>query len=323
MSKVKGKIPLINMSDFINGSRQQRLDISQEFGRALETYGFVAIDQLGIDLNLVEDAYKAAEKYFLLPQEIKMSHESGDGIRGFFPMGKEHAKDCSLEDLKEFYQTMGHSNSDKLWPNDILPAFREKMLQLYDHIQTHIKHCLTATAIYLGYPENEETIIADMIAENHSAMRIIHYPPVPQSLAKAGAIRAASHEDIAMMTLIPKTTSAGLQVLPEGHSEWIDVSVPPTAAIINSGDTLNRITNYRIPSSTHRVINPPDDDGSRRFSVPFFSHPAHATPLTPLSRCPPLPGKDPVKTIPFGDFLTERLVAIGIAVDDTWAEGAD
>ena len=45
--------------------------------------------------------------------------------------------------------------------------------------------------------------------------------------------------------------------------------------VVNVGDMLQRLTNHVLPSTTHRVVNPPvERRGFSRYSMPFFLHPA-------------------------------------------------
>jgi len=303
-------IPWIDMDKFINGTEEEKFQTAIEFGKAFETLGFVAVTNIGIDQDVVERAYSTAEDYFNLPIETKMMHCTGQGLSGYIPYGHEHAKNNPIPDLKEMYQNLGYSNPENLWPNNDLPQFKQDMYALYRQLQGCVKHCLKATAISLGYTGKQETILSDMLGDGKSLMRILHYPAIDPSTMPPRAIRAASHEDICMMTVIPRPTATGLQVrLHDGT--WMDVVVPEGSAIINAGDTLSRITNYKIPSTTHRVVNPANHDGSERYSVPFFGQPSLDDMICVLDNCV-LEGETAPEDVTFGKLLLERLSAIGI-----------
>lgn len=134
-------------------------------------------------------------------------------------------------------------------------------------------------------------------------MRILHYPPIDDA-AHPNAMRSAPHEDIGVMTVIPRATEAGLQVL-KRSGEWLDVNVPEGAAIINAGDALQYITG--IPSTTHRVINSPAH--RHRYSIPFFGNFPAAFTLNVMQTGS---GKGNVSPITYGEFLNERYKKIGI-----------
>lgn len=244
-------IPWIDMSAFVDGTSDEKYATAMEFGKALEEFGFVAVTNIGIDQTVVDNAYTLAEDYFALPVDVKMENFSGDGNRGYIPYGVEHAKNNPLSDLKEFYQMVAADNPQSLWPDE-LPEYQEAVIDLYNQSEMCVKRCLQATAIYLGY-EDQEYILADLIGHGNSSMRVAYYPLLENVEYPTGAIRAAEHEDIDMMTVIPRMTEPGLQVL-LNSGEWIEVEIPEGAAVINAGDTLSRLTNFIIPSTTHRVV---------------------------------------------------------------------
>jgi isopenicillin N synthase-like dioxygenase len=135
---------------------------------------------------------------------------------------------------------------------------------------------------------------------------LIHYPPVPPD-APAGAVRAAAHEDINLVTLLAEGSTGGLELLSrDGH--WEPVQSLRGHLVINAGDMLQRATHGRIRSTTHRVVNPVGENSSR-FSIPFFTHPRPDVLLEPMA---PEPGyQGPAFTpITAGDYLRERLAAI-------------
>ncbi|VVC77209.1 hypothetical protein AQUSIP_25360 [Aquicella siphonis] len=304
-------IAWIDMHDFVHGATKQKIATARAFGLALQQTGFVAVTNIGLRAETISQAYAMAETYFAQPDAIKQRERSPDGHRGFIPFGTEHAKYTSVMDLKEFYQTTGISQPEALWP--LLPGFRDTMMALYTELENALKLCLQATAIYLGYEdENQHALLSNMMAPGHGVMRILHYPPIDPQHTHPGALRSAPHEDISLMTIIPRATHARLQIK-NRQGNWLDVVVPDNAAIINSGDTLSRITNGVIPSTTHRVINPPRQDTSHRYSIPFFGSLPFECVLRVLDKCKVTPSSHELpQDITFGDFLKERYQKIGL-----------
>lgn len=303
-------IPWVDMNDFLHGSSEDKINIATQFGTALEEIGFVAVTHIGLKKQTIDQAYAMAERYFELPEEIKLKNRSVDNHRGFVPFGTEHAKYTDIIDLKEFYQTTGPTQPDELWPS--LPNFKSIMLALYDELRNCMSYCLQATAIYLGYNHpTEQTILSDLLGNGEGVMRILHYPPINPLQCPPGAIRSAPHEDLGVMTVIPRATRSGLQVKTR-QGEWIDVIVPDGAAIVNSGDTLSYITNNRIPSTTHRVINPPNTDQTHRYSIPFFGGFPFDTVLEVLDKCKQTNNSALKTKVTFGEFLTTRYQEIGL-----------
>jgi isopenicillin N synthase-like dioxygenase len=305
-------VPCIDMSRFIHGTEEQRLATAYAFGTALQKIGFVSVTNVGIAPETVDRAYAIIERYFSLPLEEKLKKKSLDGFRGFVPFGKEHAKYTSVMDLKEFYHVTGTTQPDDLWPD--MPGFQDAILELYTQLEACMRSCLQATAMYLGYTApHEQTVLADMLGHGNGVMRLLHYPPVDPVVTPVDAVRSAAHEDLGIMTVIPRATASGLQI--KNHQGvWVDVVVPEGAAIVNSGDVLKRISNGIIPSTTHRVVNPPRNDFSPRYSVPFFGNLPADMVLRVLDKCR---GNTPAHTLKkeilFGDFRTKRLKKIGIA----------
>jgi isopenicillin N synthase-like dioxygenase len=113
-----------------------------------------------------------------------------------------------------------------------------------------------------------------------SLFRILHYPPL-NSDATSGAIRAAAHEDINLITLLLAGSRPGLEAM-DTTGEWHSVSCDPGMITINNGDMLSLATDGYYPSTTHRVVNPDDGDGitnDSRYSMPMFLHPRPEAPL--------------------------------------------
>ena len=126
------------------------------------------------------------------------------------------------------------------------------------------------------------------------------------------AIRAEQHEDINLITLLVGASAEGLQLL-NRLNVWINVSAPDGSIVVNVGDMLQRLTNNKLKSTTHRVVNPPREKwGTPRFSIPFFMHPRSEMPLNCLPGC--VTERHPLAYEPItaGDYLTERLIEIGL-----------
>ena len=64
------------------------------------------------------------------------------------------------------------------------------------------------------------------------------------------------------------------------------------------------LTEGRLPATTHRVMNPHDQDGGR-LSMPFFMHPHPDRLLRPLHR-------NDVEPVVASEFLKQRLRDIGV-----------
>jgi len=275
-------VPCVDLSLFCHGDRHQRMAFAQELGQALQDYGCVAIENHAITPEIQQEALYGAIAYFQLPLETKMEAFTHHYFRGYIPFEIKTDRGEFIGDLKEFYQMTGPTQPAALWPKE-QPTFKAALMPLYDASETCTRQLLTAVALYLGYEENE-TILADLIGRGNSVLRVLHYPPLDLMAAALGAVRAAEHEDVNIMTLFSKASAPGLQIkLKDGN--WIDVVVPDGALIATPSAILAYLTNDYIKATTHRVINPPAGDVTARYAFPFFANPQLDAPICLLDKC--------------------------------------
>ena len=294
--------------------------IADELGRSFSENGFAVIRDHGIPQDLIDEAEAVSKAFFALPDAVKRSYkiEGGGGARGYTPFGTEKAKDAEVFDLKEFWHVgrdlpEGHPlerfMAPNVWPTEV-EGFRETLSALFTAFEVAGGRVLEAIALHLGRPRD---FFADSVAEGNSVMRLLHYPPLAEG-APEGAIRAAGHEDINTITLLLGAEEAGLELLTKDGT-WHAVDVPAGALVINVGDMLQRQTNGRLRSTTHRVVNPRGEAARRaRYSMPFFLHFRPDFMIEALPECvdasdsaPPLP------PISAHDYLMQRLREINLA----------
>jgi isopenicillin N synthase-like dioxygenase len=148
------------------------------------------------------------------------------------------------------------------------------------------------------------------IRNGNSILRAIHYPPIVQE--PKSAIRAEAHEDINLITLLVGASAEGLQLLSK-QNEWLDITAPEGCIVVNVGDMLQRFTNNKLRSTTHRVVNPPREKWhTHRYSIPFFLHPRSEMRLDCLPSC--ISDQNPLAYAlsSAGEYLDERLREIGL-----------
>lgn len=301
-------IPVLDFRDWSHPERHEAF--VQQLGDALSTLGFVAITDHGIPAELLDRAYAVAADVFALPSSTKRGYEDPEGgrERGYTSFGVEHAKDHGAPDLKEFWHVgrarelgnPAHAHlHDNRFPSEV-PAFGEVFSDLYSTMERFAHSLLDGVGEYLGLPPS---FFRDMVADGNSVMRIINYPDLGVA-APAGSVRAAQHEDINLMTVLPASTRPGLELLTH-DGRWMPVFTPPGVMICDTGDMMHLVTAGRLQATTHRVVNPDGADGGR-MSMPFFVHPRRDVMLTPLKEG----FAEPVLA---HDFLYERLAQIGVA----------
>lgn len=296
-------IPVVDLAH-ARGGPAERARFVAALGTGLEQLGFVAVQGHGIASDRLGTAYALARQAFALPEEVKRRYETPeDGRqRGYTPFGTEHAKDTPIPDLKEFWHVGREvAPGGPLPPNRFpaeVPAFGPHFSSLYTDVERFALELLDGVAEWLG---QRRDWFAEMARDGNSVLRIIHYPEVGE--VPPGAVRAAAHEDINLLTVLPVSTRPGLELLTR-EGEWVAVSTPPDVMICDTGDMMQLLTGGLLPATTHRVVNPGGRDGGR-LSMPFFLHPHPDHVLTPIRGDGP-----PVRT---ADFLLERLRAIGVA----------
>ncbi|HEY8930218.1 MAG TPA: 2-oxoglutarate and iron-dependent oxygenase domain-containing protein [Mucilaginibacter sp.] len=313
-------IPRLDLNLYVNGDSEQRKQFSEDIGRAFNETGFVTVTNHGLDKALIDKLYEDVKALFALPEAVKDKYEVPGlaGQRGYTGKNKETAKGFTAPDLKEFWQ-IGQTVTDddalkaEYPPNlevDELPSFNATTLEVYKKLEWAGQHLLQAISVYLGLPEN---YFDDKVHNGNSILRTLHYFPItdPDALP-AGAVRAGAHEDINLITLLIGASADGLELLTR-EDTWFPVKAFGEDLVVNVGDMLQRLTNNKLKSTTHRVVNPPRELMKySRYSVPFFLHPKADMDLTCLPQCINEEHPKQYDDITAGEYLDERLREIGL-----------
>lgn len=285
-------------------------------GEGYEGNGFVALTNHGIPKEQILQALDTTARLFELPEAVKKQYHvpGGGGARGYTPFGTEIAKDAKHVDLKEFWHvgrevegSAAHPQlTPNIWPAE-LPDFKTHMVELFNALDALGSRVLEAIAVYLKQPRD---YFQNKTNHGNSILRPLHYPPIVEE--GTPSVRAAAHEDINVITLLVGSREPGLEVLSKSGT-WIPVTILEGAIICNVGDMLQRLTNGVLPSTTHRVVNPPAPHNKKsRYSIPFFLHFNPDVVIDALDSCvsEENPKKEPAITA--DDYLMERLREIGL-----------
>lgn len=313
-------IPRLDLLNYTQGTPEQRKQFSDDIGKAFHETGFVTIANHGLSPDLIDRLYTTVKNFFNLPEEVKANYEFPElaGQRGYTTKGREKAKDSTTPDLKEFWQRgqtiVGENYSKTDFPDNPevteIPEFNATTAEVYKKLEDAGRQLLKAIAIYLKLAENyfEKEVI-----NGNSILRAIHYFPIedPDKLSP-DAVRAGAHEDINLITLLIGASADGLEVLTKDGS-WFPIKAKGEDIVVNVGDMLQRLTNNKLKSTTHRVVNPPTDMmKSSRFSVPFFMHPKASMSLACLDSCIHVEYPKAYPDYTAGQYLDERLREIGL-----------
>ena len=315
----KNKIATVDYHDYSNGDAARRAKFIQEFGDSLMNMGFAIVKNHGVTKELRSKLFEVSEGFFHLGEDAKRKYEGdNNGQRGYVAKNKESAKGKNVPDLKEFYH-IGQNVTDgdpvgKDYPANIWPAeikeFKEVGWEVYETFETTGRNLLRSIALYLGL---DEKYFDSRIHNGNSILRLLHYYAVTdKSQIPPGAIRAAAHGDINLITLLMGGSAEGLEAQTL-DGQWIPVSPAPDEIIINIGDMLARLTNDKLRSTQHRVITPNEASWLKpRFSTPFFLHPRSDMDLTCLESCVTAAHPKSYSDCTAGEFLDERLVELGL-----------
>jgi isopenicillin N synthase-like dioxygenase len=191
-----------------------------------------------------------------------------------------------------------------LWVDEVA-GFREELTWLFDALDGMGGKVLQAIASYLGLERHTFDV---QVKDGNSILRLLHYPPAGFDGPNE---RAGAHEDINAITLLLGAEEGGLEVL-DRDGRWLPINPPAGSLVVNIGDMLSRATNDYLPSTTHRVVNPPPERrGVARYSTPFFLHyaPDHLIETLPGRADAKNPNRYPTP-ITADDFLKQRLAEI-------------
>lgn len=311
-------IPSFDLNDFIKGDLDARKKFAAAIGEAYNNIGFIAVKNHGFADELQENLYQTSKKFFALPQEVKQKYDGAKthGQRGYTGKMKEHAAGRKVGDLKEFYhfgREISGSTSTHYQANiipDEAKEFGEYGVQSYQQLEKVGRTILKALALYL---EQEENYFEDKVDKGISILRPIHYYPLTAEEAASEAVRAAEHGDINLITILMGASAEGLQVKRQ-DGKWIPITAVPEQLVVNVGDMLQRLSNNKLKSTLHRVVNPNGEKATApRYSIPFFLHGNPDMDLTCLSSCVDAEHPRAYDNATVEEFLMERLREIGLA----------
>lgn len=308
------EIPSLDLADFTSGDPERKAKFVSDLGSAFNNIGFVAIKNHGLTNEATDALYASVKEFFASDDAVKRQYEHPElhGQRGYVGKNKETAKGFKVADLKEFYHVGQpepiNGMPDNVFPDEF-PQFKANTLKTYQTLESAGRMLLRAIALYLDLPEN---YFDDKVDHGDSILRAIHYFPLDPNVVPEGAVRAAAHGDINLITLLMGASAEGLEVL-RRDGQWIPITALPDQLIVNVGDMLDRLTNHKLKSTIHRVVNPPREKmNSPRYSIPFFMHPRADMDLASLDTCITSDQPKLYEDMTAGQFLDERLRELGL-----------
>jgi isopenicillin N synthase-like dioxygenase len=293
------QVPLIDCNPRLQD--EQALAVAMD--HALRDSGFMALGNIGFEPALVADTFAAARRFFASSDALKQrcAYRSAAENFGYQGIGIEKLDPNRPGDLKETF-TMRNVLKAPLaaerWPD---AAFQAQMDAFYRRAMQAAARLQRLLALALGQPR--EFFVACHGGENVT-LRLLHYPPI--EAAQAQQMGAGAHTDYGMLTLLLQDDVGGLQVQ-DRAGNWHEVPPRPGAVVINCGDLLERWSNGRYRSTTHRVL--PRLQGRDRYSIAMFVDPDSATQVEVLPSCVSdgIPARFPPTTA--GEHLQAKIEA--------------
>lgn len=285
---MKNQIPTLDLLD---------VDIQSKLIQSLSKTGFAVIVGHKIPESDFKAMYESWEGFFQHPTYKQRFLFNKQTQFGFFPMRSETAKGAKVSDLKEFYHFFGNQKQE-------LPPLPLKLNDVTRSVFTELESLAVRLLNFIEMRTPKECNTCDrpwseaVNGSMNTLLRILHYPPLDPANLEGDAVRAAAHEDINFLTLLPAATSPGLQVQ-DRDGVWHDVSITePNSIIVNVGDMLQEASGGFFKSTTHRVVNPEGSANVARYSMPLFLHAAPNTRLSPRYTAQ--------------EYLMERLKELGL-----------
>ena len=314
-------IQTCDMSEFFNGGEAEKVAFAKKLGSALEEIGFAVLSGHGIDTNLYTKAEeKITELFETVPLEKRMQYEAtrhGSVNQGYFPIKETTQihpdlvegwvfcrRAFNLPDIENYKES-------NFWPEpNYEPIFREI-------IQSHEKLILPIMQSVLRHLNCDPHLYDKKLTNTNFGFRLNYYPAISKEDDASGAGRMLGHEDVDLFTILPAQSVDGLQVYNRANGKWIRLNPEPGTIILNTGDYMQRITNDRLPSTTHRVSKPkePRLHNKPRITIPMAVYLWEDEILDVLPGLKPVKYK-PISAIKFHTGITSKYYGDEYAVDE-------
>ena len=300
-------IPVLDLTPLVECGDTS--DLAAAFAGAYGEAGFAYVVNHGIGRAASEAVFAASRDFHALPEEAKQAIALNRAHRGYIAINTSTDVTTDLAEVTRPNQSASfmmmrederadpdvYLSGPNQWPE--LDAFRPAC-EAYADAMTGLGRRLMALALEAAGVTDHRILGA--FDTPTIWLRLLHYPPQPPQ-SPDDLYGSAPHRDFGCLTLLAQDDVGGLQVqTPSG--DWLDVPPVEDALIVNVGDMLHRMSNGRLISTPHRVINA---TGRERYSVPFFFDPHVSTEIAPLAGT----GAPKFEPLIFGDFLRNELEA--------------
>jgi isopenicillin N synthase-like dioxygenase len=264
-----------DMTPFFEGGDEGKRQFAADLGKALEGIGFAILTGHGIEKSLYENSADRVIDLFENTSRdqraVYTAKRHGSVNQGYFPMRETTIIHPDLVEgwvfCRRAFDLDGKPDYDEhdFWPR----AGDEEFFRNLIHAQESL--ILPVMQSMLSYLGCDPHLYDEKLAATNFGFRLNYYPPMDSDQEESGAGRMLGHEDVDLFTFLPAPAVEGLQVLNRKNMKWIRLHAPPGSIILNTGDYMQRISNDRFPSTTHRVAPPRTSPvrGQPRVSMPM------------------------------------------------------
>ena len=269
------EIKTCDLGLWLHGDEADKRTFANDIGAAMEDIGFAVLTGHGIDVSLYDRmADKVAEFFETIPMEARapyMAKRQGSVNQGYFPIKQTSIIHPDLVEgwvfCRRAFDLDGKADfrPEDFWPDAAYEkAFREVVI-------AHEKLILPIMQSILSYLGCDQHLYDEKLSATNFGFRLNYYPALDADQRATGGGRMLGHEDVDLFTILPASRQQGLQALDRRTNKWIRINPPYGSIILNTGDYMQRITNDRLPSTTHRVSQPVEDmsAGEPRISFPM------------------------------------------------------
>jgi isopenicillin N synthase-like dioxygenase len=311
-------IPTIDLQPLLDGTEAGLASVASQVLDVYANVGFAYLTHHGIPDELIDGLFAASAQFHSLPRETKLELEINRFHRGFIPINTSTDTTTQLATVTKPQQSESFMVMHELAPDDpdvlagaflagpnqwpaALPGF-QPAVRAYEAAAAGLaRRLVPAIAVALGL---EPDGLDQLFARPTTFLRLLTYPEQPAS-SPDDLYGSSPHTDYGFITLLLQDDAGGLQVR-STDGTWLDASPRPGALVMNSGDMLHRMSNGRLLSTPHRVIN---HSGRVRYSCPYFFDPDLRSVIAPCASWvgpadPPL-----YEPLVYGDFLAGELRA--------------
>jgi len=266
-------IKTVDMSGFLSGDPEKIAKFSQDLGEAMENIGFVILTGHGIDPSLFSKTRAKIIEFFEdIPEEERLPYKAkrnGSVNQGYFPINETTIIHPDLVKGWVFcrrafnFENNPDFNEKEYWPREGYEPFFRELCKAKESIILPIMQGI------LQYLKCDPHSYDEKLTNTNFGFRLNYYPALDDDYKSSGAGRMLGHEDVDFFTILPSEDLDGLQALNRENMKWVRINAPKGSIVINTGDYMQRITNDRLPSTTHRVSAPKEVSKNNKTRVSF------------------------------------------------------